>query len=497
MENDPKRPALIIAVGTLILLVGGFLFFVYVGTNGRRSQSFASRINFHSFSSRVSAYYGGLKHGGASLKAKADNFMNSFWEEPGDTASAARRAEAAKRGGADDDWTSGGGDGEEGDSYGKYYNKNYGGGSGSGMDPGSWVDNSDGGPSFGGGSSSGGSSAQYAASPKGAPRGKPQAAAPAPGFSPAAGNSASRLRPGFGSPSMDGPKAAAQRLYASSAKAGTQGPALQYGGGMPAYGNKANNRLNGMSGNQAKGAGELDSATENMRGGAQSSYNSKLSGGASAISGGSSGGSIPAASGPANISGGGSAGGGAGSAAAANNAKATATGPGSASSLDDAALYDAPEEDADLLKSVVSETQTGREAKYLSVEDANAAPDETMLKSGAIAATDSKDTKDAKTVTPDPENLNELSAERKMALKKNIHVFLKRIQNRFGMLANIKTTSCTSTLDLCAEHGVTGNYLTMTTQKGAKLDLGVKYIKTKWRRYTIDFQKPDGTYLGH
>jgi hypothetical protein len=114
-----------------------------------------------------------------------------------------------------------------------------------------------------------------------------------------------------------------------------------------------------------------------------------------------------------------------------------------------------------------------------------ASPDETLLKSGAIAGADG--TKDA---ADDPKVFASLSPARKLEIKKDIHVFLKRVENRFGAMTDIKTTSCASTLDLCSSHGVSGNYLTMSTAKGAKLDLGVKYIKTRWKRYTIDFQRP-------
>ncbi len=475
MENNSKSPTVVIAVGMVILLMGGFLFFVSVGTNGRKTGSFASRINFQSFSARAADYYGGLKRGGASIKSKADNFMSSFWDEPGSTASAARYAEAAKRGGGDEEWNSSA-NGEDGDSFGKYYSKNYGGGSG--MDPNSWVDNSEGGASFSGGASGGGSSSQSGASSRGTPRPKQQrTAAAAPAFAAAAGRPGSGLRPGFGGPSAGSP-AAAQRQYASlPARNGAQNAALQYGRGTPAAGDKSNNKFSGMSGNQTRGAADLNGADENMSGGAQSSYNSNMSGGAAAVGGGSSGGSIPAASAAAKVSG-------VGSSAGSSSAGASLS-PAGAPNMGFSALYDAPE-DTDLLRSVVSESQNGRESSYLSPEDAKAAPDETMLKSGAIAGADGKGV----APTPDPKTLEELSPERKLELKTNIHVFLKRIQNRFGAIAEIKTTSCASTLDLCKEHGVTGNYLTMRTQKGARLDLGVKYIKTQWRRYTIDFQKP-------
>ena len=476
---------MILAVGTLVVLLGGFLFFVSVGTNGRTAKSFASRINFHSFSARISGYYGGLKRGGASLKASADHFMTSFWEEPGGTAEAARNAEEAKREYGEQDWSSSdNGENGDGDSFGKYYSKNYGGGSG--MDPSSWVDNSEGGASFAGGSSGGSSAARPNSAPGGTPRSKQQAAAPARPFASASGTPGKPgpdLRNGFGSPAGGSSKTSAQRQLASlPARSGSQGQALQYGGGMPAAGGKSENRLNGMSGSQARSAGELDGAAERSSGGGRSSFNAKMSGGAGSVGGGSSGGSVPAASSPANVSGGGSP-------AAAGPGGASFSVSGGAPDMGMGALYDAQDDDADLLKSVVSETQNGRDAKYLSPDDAKAAPDETMLKSGAVAVADKKSAE----VTPDPTNLTELSPERKLELKKSIHVFMKRIQNRFGAMADIKTTSCASTLDLCKEHGVTGDYLTMKTQNGYKLDLGVKYIKTQWRRYTIDFEKPAAT----
>jgi hypothetical protein len=479
MGTNSKRPPLIFAVGMIALLVGGFLFFVYVGNNGRKTESFASRITFHSFSARVSAYYGGIKSSGASLKRRADAFMSSFWEEPAGTASAARYAQAAKRGGEDQDWSSD--NGGDGDSFGKYYDKNYGGNSGN--DPASWVDNGEGGAafggsaSFGGGSSGEGSSGRFAAPPQGAPRGKQQRAAAGPALSAAAGGRpAPALRPGFGGPAAGGSQAAAPRLYASAtARSGGQNQALQYGGGRPG------NKLNGMSGNQAKGAGELDGATENARGDSQRSYNSKLGGGAASVAGGSGGGSIPAASGPAKVSGGA-----AGVSAAGGPSASISPVGGLESGLDIGYDASAAEND-DLWQSVVSDTRNGRDAKYVTPEEAAAPPEESMLKSGGVAPLDAA-AKGAPVA--DPKDFASLSPERKQEIKKNIHVFLKRIQNPkwFGAMTDIKTTSCLSTLDLCEANGISGNYLTITTEK-AKLDLGVKYIKTKWRRYTIDVQR--------
>ena len=143
--------------------------------------------------------------------------------------------------------------------------------------------------------------------------------------------------------------------------------------------------------------------------------------------------------------------------------------------------------DEDLLQSVVTDTQNGKDAKYVSPEEAAAPPEESMLKSGGVSPLEAA----AKgPPVADPKDFASLSPERKQEIKKNIHVFLKRIQNPkwFGAMTDIKTTSCLSTLDLCEANGISGNYLTITTEK-AKLDLGVKYIKTKWRRYTIDVQR--------
>ena len=57
-------------------------------------------------------------------------------------------------------------------------------------------------------------------------------------------------------------------------------------------------------------------------------------------------------------------------------------------------------------------------------------------------------------------------------------------------MQDINYSSCGANPDVCQAHGLTANYLTMKTAKGATLVMGVKYVAGKWRRYTIDFKSP-------
>ena len=90
----------------------------------------------------------------------------------------------------------------------------------------------------------------------------------------------------------------------------------------------------------------------------------------------------------------------------------------------------------------------------------------------------------------DPKNFSNLSALRKKELRRELHAFLKKVENRYGKMTDIVFTSCGTTPDLCKQHELKQSYLTMTTAKGATLVLGLKYVNEKWRRYTVDFKKP-------
>ena len=124
--------------------------------------------------------------------------------------------------------------------------------------------------------------------------------------------------------------------------------------------------------------------------------------------------------------------------------------------------------------------------KYVPEEKASGEPEEALLQAGAAAITDENQNA-SKT---DPANFDDLSEERRKAMREEIHVFLKKVENKYGAMTDIYDTPCRLTPDLCKEHGISGNYLTMITAKGAKLVLGTKYLNGKWRRYTIDFKKP-------
>ncbi|MDP2754969.1 MAG: hypothetical protein Q8P40_11360, partial [Nitrospirota bacterium] len=142
--------------------------------------------------------------------------------------------------------------------------------------------------------------------------------------------------------------------------------------------------------------------------------------------------------------------------------------------------------DLDLLSLIVKERQNGADSKLVSDEDAAGEPDEALLVARALAPDKAEKTAQ----TPDPANFKALPEARKTELKKEAHTFLRLVENKYGKMNEIFRTSCSTTPDLCKEHEVSGSYLTMTTQKGAKLVLGFKYVEKRWRRYTIDFKAP-------
>jgi len=92
------------------------------------------------------------------------------------------------------------------------------------------------------------------------------------------------------------------------------------------------------------------------------------------------------------------------------------------------------------------------------------------------------------------EKFEELTLDRKLELKKRIHVFLKRVERRYGEMDDIFFTPCGSGDELCSEHGLTEGYLTLETHENAELHLGLKYINERWRRYTVGFNLPGMNY---
>jgi len=147
-------------------------------------------------------------------------------------------------------------------------------------------------------------------------------------------------------------------------------------------------------------------------------------------------------------------------------------------------------EDQSLFGSIVSEKRNGGEYRYLSGEDSTGDPEEGLLKSGGLPVRSIDKEFPGDDPQPDPPKLSNLSEARKKELKTEIHTFLKKVENKYGAMIDIFSTSCGLTPELCKEHELEGNYLTMTTVKGVKLVLGLKYQDERWQPYTIEFKNP-------
>lgn len=92
--------------------------------------------------------------------------------------------------------------------------------------------------------------------------------------------------------------------------------------------------------------------------------------------------------------------------------------------------------------------------------------------------------------TPDPENFAELSAERKKRIRRHIHRFIRRFENRYGMMYDISYTPCEKGKELCVKHDLTKGYITFVTRMDAELVIGLKYIRQRWRPYTVSVTLP-------
>lgn len=485
MQNNLKKPGVILAAALLVFFAGGFLLLVHIGSNGRTAPARHYAPGYRGASVASSSYLEDLKRGGEIVKEKGEAAFAGFFggsspETPAYGSSASAGAGAGRNEEEDSD----------GNAFEEYYRKNYASSRGGSASAGqsSWAGMGGGGSPYGGSGGGGYTEASDGASDGGAAGKKEPDGEEAAGTvaqTPASGT-------GFGKPPAGLERAASPRLQASlpgrngPEKAGFDPgarPGIPAGGGVnqPYKGGS----LSGMPGQKA--GVPLDGAAEGMKAGAQKNYDSKASGGASAgvaaaggAGGASGGGSSPAASGPKDAT--------AEAKAAASSAKTssgTATDEGGDTYEDySPAKPSAPE--PDLLSMIVKERQNGADSKLVSDEDAAGEPEEYLLLARAVAF----DETDKAVPAPDPANFKALPEARKKELKKEVHTFLRRVENKYGKMNEIFRTSCSTTPELCKEHEVSGSYLTMTTQKGAKLVLGFKYVEKRWRRYTIDFNAP-------
>ena len=482
MANRSETPVIALTAAVLVFFAGGFLLLLDAGRSARESE----RLHFEPGSgaaapAETSTYFGDVEKGGEIIKEKAETFLDELFSGTAGAPADPGRAKTA-RGRSEDAAPAGD---PEGDAFERYFKKNYAKLFDEEAEPSSGAGDGQ----FGGGRSAGasGDGAAEKVSPR-ANQQKGAAAASAAADSPAPPPGA---RPIFGGPASKGPAGAPQRSYASLPEGGgpshnasnSPSPAWSPGGYAGGGGAKPqkDGGLSGLPGNGSGGA--IGGGAESMRAGAQSNYNSKMSGGAAAVKAGGSGSSSPEASKPAK---------------AETDKKSAATRGGSDAETDSGAQPYADAQPAadpgtaaneaqDLVRTVVADKLNGKDLKLVSADDAAGAPEEALLKPGALAG----DAEAAPGSAPEPEDLSALPAERQAALKKEIHVFLKQVESKYGAMADITYSSCATFPDVCKAHGLTANYLTMKTKKGVTLVMGLKYVNGKWRRYTLDFKDPN------
>ena len=502
MENKTKKPGALLALGLAVFFSCSFLLIVHIGVSGRKVQGMS--YGFGSRSAPVPAstpapsagYLSDFKKGAEVIERKSGAFYDSLFGGSGQAASGSGDEVASQRVPDGEDYS--GGD-AEGDAFEKYYKKNYGGDNGRGgvTGGGSWADMGGGGSASSGGGD--GLSGTYAQRSSGKEQQKTageeasSSGAAEPGPVPGAGSKGE---------AVDGKSSADGKLYASLPGKSPEDGRIDLGGqpgASPEYGSRAPHKGGGLSSMPGqKSAVALDGVDEGMKAGSQSNYDSKMSGGAAAAAAaGSAGGSAPAASGPKEVAAGdasGAAGGGdspsaggasakGGDADAKTGEKDAKTAPAAKGKRERTYQYVAPSpaEEDDLLASVVADRRNGKEMKYITEDEAAGVPEEGQLKAGAVAEDEDDEDASNKDVAnrdarvkekdapvPDPVNLKDLSAKRKKHLRKNIHAFLKRVENKpeYGKMSDISRTSCVTTPDICKAYGVSGSYLTMSITNG-------------------------------
>ena len=484
MTNNSANPGIILASVMTVTVVGGFLLVVDTGMNARKAQDIHFELNPATQESAVARFFNDFEVGKQVIKSKSDHFMATFFDAPAAAESASAQEETASAEAPR----------EEGSApYSnrkKFWEDDY---SGSGDTENGFHALSGGGEPPMGNSMSLGLSAAV----------RDGAAAKninvMPDSAPSVNKRPAHASRGiFGGAAISDERAVAPKLYAALSGNGApqntaQNPGQPWAGGSFSGDGAASPRKGGtISGMPGQNAGaSLGGASEGMKSASQSDYNSKMGSGASAAaSAAASGGAAPAVSAPQKVSAGGEAGG--SSAKTADKAAKTAsdekTGTDAGTGKSAAVTPPAEDNTPDLLKTVVYEKLNGMDTKYVSQQEAAGAPDEKLLKAGGIAA--APVTKSLSASAPDPADLNSLSDKRKAELKKELHVFMAELENKYGKMTDLYRTSCDLTPDVCKAGGVTGSYLTMTTAKGATIVFSLKYANGKWQLYTMDFKAP-------
>ncbi|MHB0994968.1 MAG: hypothetical protein ACYC2I_01220 [Elusimicrobiales bacterium] len=521
MERKFRNPTLLIAVAMLMLVSGGFLTVLQVGMDARRNSGIRHGFSFRDGAPAAqgkSSYLDDLERGSDIIKAKTSDLFADIFGGSSAPAPAQDYASAAGgnryRGYSADEIAGKYAPGD--DAFEKYYQENYGSG-GASYSPSSSFGGEAG--TFYGGGGGGGSSQDTPRGDAAASGGKSGVAAE----EAAEGAPDGAAQPAAKAAGLSG-DSAAPKLYASlpSKSAGKGGAALSGSGGGARPGDHSGPSFDGGSG-AAKGSGKaggldafrgggaaknLDGGLEGERTGGAANYGSQMSKNAGGVaaggSGGGAGGSVPQASKAENVA---SAG---GSSSASSPSSSSSSSPGGSSGASGYSGDDAESTfygggpvqpqgkaaDDNLLKSVVTERLNGAEDKYVTPEEASVGVDKALLAAGATPPDTVTKGADETKPQPDPDSFAALTETRKEELKKEVHVLLKRVETDYGAMNDIQFYSCAAYPEICTAHGITENFLTMKTASGATITLGVKYVRKRWRTYTLDFKDPSGAKPG-
>lgn len=514
MEKKFRNPALLIAVAMLMLVTGGFLTVLQVGISARRGSGIQHGFSFRAGEAKAEpSYFDDLERGSDIIKSRTSEFFGDIFGGGSDPAAPGGTYASAAGGGRYRGYSAdeiAGKYAPGDDAFEKYYQENYGSG-GASYSPSSSYGGDVG--TFYGGGGGGGSSQDVPRGDQSASGGK----AGAPDEGGGEGAPEGEARPAAGIAGLAG-DSAAPKLYASlpSKGAGKGGSALSGSGGGSGPGDNSGPSFDGGAG-AGKGSGKaggldafrgggaaknLDGGLEGERTGGAASYGSQMSKNAGGVAsggsgGGGGGGAVPEASKAENASS-------SGGSSSSSSSPASSSGGSSRSSgysRDDtdstyygggAGQPQTRAADDNLLKAVVTERLNGAEDKYVTPEEAGEGVDKALLAAGASPQDSLAKSGDGKKPQPDPESFAAVTDTRREELKKEVHVLLKRVETDYGAMKDIQFYSCSAYPEICKAHGLTENFLTMTTGSGATITLGVKYVRKRWRTYTLDFKDPSG-----
>ncbi|MEW5905944.1 MAG: hypothetical protein AB1734_04080 [Elusimicrobiota bacterium] len=544
MNGIGKDPAFVLTLALGTFAVGGFVAVSHLGRTSEPVQmksGFSTRFapeRAEAVPAAPASHIENFKRGAEVVKARAYAAASGFGFTFGGPAPAARTATASAAGNESWRYASSSSRGQYADGGPKDWASAYYKGP-KGMSAGgsaSWA-------ASGSASQTGASaSAQWTASGSEAASGEAAAGEEMPGVDAAAVERYARAQ---ASPGAAGQAASA--MYASLPSASGRAPGgysqpSAGGNSLPPIEGARTGTISGMRGGAS--AADLGGMDEGLRSGSGGSYGAQMAGGAADVaakvaavpmpsgdsakavtpSGGSSaGGASPGGSSSGAAGGSGSSGGSSGGSSSGAPSANTPKSAGDNSRPEVSPVLYASAQTPDLLQEIASEKLNGREDRYLraaspELKSAEGTADsglEALLQPRTVHPSPAPSSAEKSVVpaqtNPDPENLEEVRAARREAIKTETHLFLHKLESRYGRMSDIQRVSCHSDRDTCFDHRLRGSYMTMVTSTGAKLALGFKRTDggsrgdrsdgrrdfrrsdsgarepAKWRLYTIDF----------